>query len=276
MAVQQARESRLLEAGSGPHRWSVLFHSIFCGALAGFLAGFVVLGFGSRLAMRVVAMLNTEAKGTLTDAGETVGAITLGGTVALIVFGGGFGGMFTAGIWVFLRERLPERLSLRIPLAGLLATLVGSFALIDAGNDDFRLFDPVVFNLAMFMILIGLTGSTTALVDWVLQRRLPPRTSTDGDLGPVYAFLAASGVLIALPFIFAVFFVTDMAVQEPPRVAGAFFWIAAVGTLLSWVGQTSSRTSILSRAGPWIGYFGLAGLMAFGGLHMVGEITEIL
>ena len=139
MAAPQAMESQIPIAVPDPRHWSVLFRGIFCGGLAGFLAGVVVLGFGSRIAMRVVAMLNPEATGNLTDAGEIVGTITLGGTVALIVFGGGFGGLFTAGLWVFLRERLPGRLTLRIPLAGVLATLVGSLGLIDAGNDDFRL-----------------------------------------------------------------------------------------------------------------------------------------
>ena len=37
----------------------------------------LVLSVGSRLAMRVVALLNAEAKGTLTDAQQIVGAITV-------------------------------------------------------------------------------------------------------------------------------------------------------------------------------------------------------
>jgi len=47
--------------------------------------------------MRVVALLNPEAEGTLTDAEEIVGAITMDGTIALVVFGGGFGGLSQEG-----------------------------------------------------------------------------------------------------------------------------------------------------------------------------------
>ena len=169
MFIRHGNNSQLLKTVPDPLQWSLLFRSVFCGGLA----GVVVLGVGSRLAMRVVALLNAEANGTLTDAEQVVGAITVGGTIELIVFGGLFGGLFAGVLWVVVRERLPERLSLRIPLVGVVATLVGSFAIIESSNIDFRLFDPVILNVAMFMMLVGLTGSTTAFGDWVLQRHCP-------------------------------------------------------------------------------------------------------
>ena len=58
--------------------------------------------------MRVVALLNGEAEGTLTDAGEVVGAVTFEGTVALLVFGVGFGGLVAGVVWITVRERLPS------------------------------------------------------------------------------------------------------------------------------------------------------------------------
>lgn len=72
--------------------WHFLPHKIFCGGLASVIASAVVLGLGSRLAMRIVALLNGEAEGTLTDGGETVGAITAGGTIGLVIFGGALSG----------------------------------------------------------------------------------------------------------------------------------------------------------------------------------------
>lgn len=173
MASRQVNDIQSLETASDTPKWALLSRSIFSGGLAGLLAGILFLGIGSRLAMRIVAILNPENAGTRTDAGEIVGAITVGGTVALVIFMGIFGGIFAGGIWVLVRERLPNSLSLRLPLAGVAATVIGSFALIDANNSDFRLFDPVGFNLVMFMVLVGLTGSATAYGDWTLQRRLP-------------------------------------------------------------------------------------------------------
>ena len=119
-------ESQFLETISGPPQWSEFFRSICCGGLAGFLAGIVFFGIGSRPAVRAVALLNPEAKGTLTGAGKIVGAITLNGTVALVVLVGRFGGVIAGGIWVLVRERLPEHLSLRTALSGVIATLVGA------------------------------------------------------------------------------------------------------------------------------------------------------
>jgi len=165
-------------------------------------------------------------------------------------------------------------LSLRIPLAGAIATLVGSFVLIDAGNADFRVFDPVGLNVAMFMMLVGLTGSATTYWDWVLQCRLPTRSSLDA--GALYASLVGSGALLDFLIILLSFFVAAGAVEDPPRVAGGFFLVATVGTFLSWTRHTPWRMSRLAKAGMWIGTFGLAGMLAFSGLHMAGEITEIL
>ena len=272
MATKQVTLFKSLETVSDPPKWSVLFRSIFCGGLAGLLAGVVFLGIGSRLAMRVVALLNPEARGTLTDAEQVVGAITPDGTVALVVFVGGFGGVFAGAIWVVVRERLPERLSLRIALAGVVATLVGSFAVIDVSNADFRVFDPVVLNVAMFMMLVGLAGSATAYGDWILQRRLPSGFSA----GILYGVLVGHGALLAFPIIFFSFFVSGAFVDDPPRVAGGFFLVATVGMLLSWTRYTPWSRAALAKAGAWIGTFGLAGLVAFGGLHLAEEITEIL
>lgn len=272
MATRQGTDFQLLKTVTDPPQWTLLFRSIFCGGLAGVLAGVVVLGIGSRLAMRVVALLNAEANGTLTDAEQVVGAITLGGTVELIVFGGLFGGLFAGVIWVVVRERLPDRLSLRIPLVGVIATLVGSFAIIESDNIDFRLFDPVILNVAMFMMLVGLAGSATAYADWVLLRILP----SGSVAGVFYAALLGLGAFLALPLTIAFFFLAGNAVADPPRLAGVFFCVAAVGALLSWTRYTPWRTSIPQRAGAWIGTLGLAGLSVFGGLHLAGEINRIL
>lgn len=268
MFIRHGNNSQLLKTVPDPLQWSLLFRSVFCGGLA----GVVVLGVGSRLAMRVVALLNAEANGTLTDAEQVVGAITVGGTIELIVFGSLFGGLFAGVLWVVIRERLPERLSLRIPLVGVIATLVGSFAIIESSNIDFRLFDPVILNVAMFMMLVGLTGSTTAFGDWVLQRHL----LSGAGAGILYAALLGLGALLTLPLTVSAFFVAGDFVDDPPRLAGVFFFVAAVGALLSWTRYTPWRTSIPQKAGAWIGSLGLAGLLVFSELHLAGEINKIL
>jgi hypothetical protein len=70
----------------------VLARNIAIGALAGFLAGIVTGGLGSRVAMRLVAVTaGSDMQGVLTDQEVPVGEITAGGTFFLILFGGFMG-----------------------------------------------------------------------------------------------------------------------------------------------------------------------------------------
>ena len=266
-----APHSQSVETVPDPPHWSELFRDIFCRGLAGVLAGVVFLGIGSRLAMRVVTLLNPSARGTLTDAEQIVGAVTLSGTAVLVVVLGAGGGAFAGVIWVVVRERLPESLALRIVLAGVISTLVGSFAIIESTNSDFTLFDPAVLNVAMFMLLIGLCGSATAYGNWVLHRRLP----TGARAGITYGLLVGAAAILAVQIIVPAFFVSGNFVDNPPRVAGGFFLVASIGALLSWTRYAPWPVPIPPRTGTWIGTFGLAGMLVFGALHLVGELTEI-
>jgi hypothetical protein len=57
--------------------------------VAGGVAGMVIGGLGSRLAMRIAAMTARDrAQGLITEAGATIGRITFEGTVFLILFAG--------------------------------------------------------------------------------------------------------------------------------------------------------------------------------------------
>ena len=69
-----------------------LVPDIAVGALAGFLAGIVTGGLGSRVAMRIIAVTaGSDMQGVLTEQEVPVGEITAGGTVLLILFGGFMG-----------------------------------------------------------------------------------------------------------------------------------------------------------------------------------------
>ena len=260
-----------MERTVDPLHWSALLRDMFSGGLAGLVSGVLVLGIGSRLAMRVVTLLNSEFKGALTDAEQVVGAFTLGGTVALVVIFGVGGGAFAGVIWVVVRERLPEYLPVRVALAGVISTVVGSFMVIEASNSDFKVFDPVVFNVAMFMVLIGLCGSATAYGDWALQRGLP----TGKRAGIIYGILVGAAAVFAFQAIFFAFFVSGSFVDNPPRLTGAFFFVAGLGALLSWTRFSPRLIPIPPRAGMWVGTFGLVGMLLFGGLHLAGELSGI-
>src|SRR5262245_14375558 len=57
--------------------------------LAGGIAGFGVGGLGGRVAMRIAALASgDQARGVVTEAGATVGRVTVEGTLFLLLFGG--------------------------------------------------------------------------------------------------------------------------------------------------------------------------------------------
>jgi hypothetical protein len=68
--------------------WLFLLWLISVGVLTGFTVGALVVGPGGRLVMRLLAATSPESKGFKTEAQETVGRITLSGTIGFIIFAG--------------------------------------------------------------------------------------------------------------------------------------------------------------------------------------------
>ncbi|HEY4685432.1 MAG TPA: hypothetical protein VII57_05230 [Dehalococcoidia bacterium] len=250
-----------------------LFRDIFRGGLAGLLAGILILGLGSRVVMRVVALLNPEAKGLITDNENVVGEITLDGTLEIVIFVGIFGGLAAGVVWVIVRDWLPAGLRQRIALGGLIAAATGSFLVIESDNKDFFELDQAEANIAMFVLLVGLTGGATALGDAMLDRRLP-----SGKLsGIVYGGLAALGGVFSLPVLANSFFFKDFCdCERTPWLAGAFLVLAAIATVAGWSGRFTelpARTGLALRA---LGTGGVAGATLLGAVFLAREIDRIL
>ena len=138
------------------------------------------------------------SSGALTENGNRIGDITLGGTFALVLFGGVFAGIFLATIWVVVSPWLPRRLSFRVLAAVPLAIGLGAFGVIQGSNIDFVVlgFEPSV--IVVLLGLVGLVGASMAVLDAWLDRRLPrPRSAVDGA-GGVYIVISAIGAVFAV------------------------------------------------------------------------------
>ena len=91
------------------------------------VAGLLAAGAGGRLAMRLLAVTAGDgAQGRITEADEVVGKITVGGSIAFIVFGGLFAGLVGAVIYMLLRKWLPSGRLGALALAALLLGTLGS------------------------------------------------------------------------------------------------------------------------------------------------------
>jgi hypothetical protein len=171
--------------------------SIAVATFAGFLCGAVALGVGCRLAMRVVALLASDAdQGTLTDADAVVGEISVGGTIFLALLGGAAGAIGGL-LYLAVRRRLAWAGRWRgLAFGALLLAIFGS-ALVEGSNPDFDRFGIPIVNVAMFASLFVFFGILIAPVYDNLQRAVAaPSTTITG-----YLLFAAqgAGMLLLLP-----------------------------------------------------------------------------
>jgi len=140
---------------------------------AGIVSGLAVAGLGGRLVMRVLAVTSgDDVQGFTTEADETVGEITLGGTIAFLVFVGLAAGAFAALVYLLLRRALPVTAG----PAGLLlgVVLLGTIGVADPlspDNVDFDILEPVWLAVLLVVATGLLLGTTfTAVTAWLLAR----------------------------------------------------------------------------------------------------------
>jgi hypothetical protein len=125
---------------------------------AGLVVGVLVAGLGSRLVMRILALVDERAVGSFTENGNQVGDITLGGTLGLIAFVGIPNGIL-AGLIVFaVRRWLPDDGLWRgLTFSAVLLALLGG-TVIDPENVDFLILEPPGLAVALFGLLFVAAG----------------------------------------------------------------------------------------------------------------------
>lgn len=143
--------------------------------LAGAVVGFLVGGVLGRLAMMLLARLNPEATGVISDDGFSIGQTTLSGTANLFLVAtviGAFGG----AIYLVLRALRfgSHRFQLLAVTVGP-AVVVGSMLVHD--GVDFTLLQPVWLAIALFVAIPALYGGLLMLLTdrWLLPSDRPDR-----------------------------------------------------------------------------------------------------
>jgi hypothetical protein len=107
--------------------------------------------------MRIIALVDADTDGALTDSSATVGEISLGGTASLLALGtaaGVLGGLLYLGLRRWLWVPQPWR-----GLAFGVVTLatIGQ-PVFDPANVDFQIFEPVLLVVLMFVALFLVNG----------------------------------------------------------------------------------------------------------------------
>jgi hypothetical protein len=133
---------------------------------AGIIAGLLVVGFGGRLFMRVLAVTSGDpAQGKVTEADEIVGAITFDGTLGFLIFAGIVVPVAAALFHLALRHFLPGPVWLGGAILGVI--LLGTLGVADplsADNVDFDILEPLWLAVAGISALALLFGVTLAVL----------------------------------------------------------------------------------------------------------------
>jgi hypothetical protein len=246
-----------------------LVREVAAGSLSGIVVGIIVGGLGSRLVMRLSAIAaGSTAQGVTTTNGNRVGEITLGGTIALIVFAGVFAGMFGGLLYASLRPWIVRFARWRGLIFGLgLLGLAGSLIL-DEANSDFIILRPALLNVAMFAALFVIFGLTIApLFDGVL-RLLTGGSLVAGMLTIIASLLAA--LFLGLGLISS--FTALASNPTPVDVVGALSLVVVVA------GFAARLLSPDTVAPPWApaSYAPLATAVLVGAARTYANVARIL
>jgi len=221
------------------------------GMLPGLVAGLVVGGVGSRVAMRIMTLTSEPAtRGLETDFGATVGEITLGGTLFLSIAGSVLG-MAGGILYLAIRRLLPGKGWVHGLVFGtLLLALVGRL-LVAPDNPDFATLSPAGLAVAMFAALPVLFG----LLFIPLHRRLEP---------------IIAGVRRPALLIFPV-----LAGLVPMMLLGGLGVLVIAASLLVWalsrsVGERDKRVLRIA------GYAVVGGLALWRGVLFASGVSRIL
>ena len=169
------------------------------------LLGFVINGWGSRLAMMLLAGLNPDATGLTSDDGFRIGQFTLGDTMGLVAFATILG---VVGGLVYLAIRPlrfgPPAFALTALTVGP-AVVVGNM-LVHTDGIDFRALEPAWLAIGLFVALPGVFSLSMALLverwlrpeAWFGRARFPRVAVTTLPLGVLWPLLIpTAGVLLA-------------------------------------------------------------------------------
>lgn len=123
--------------------------------VAGCVAGVVVGGLGRRIAALTA---RDVAQGLPTEAGATIGCITLEGTLLLIAFAGIGSALVGTALYMATLPWLPRRRALRALEFGGLELAVFGTVLLDPGNPDFTILGGPLLNVLVLSTLFVVHG----------------------------------------------------------------------------------------------------------------------
>jgi hypothetical protein len=256
-------------------RVDVIVREIAIGGLAGVIAGVLVAGVGGRLFMRVAAAIDPSAIGEVTSNGNSIGVITLAGTVGFALFFGLLVGASVGVHWVVVGPWIPWTGAGRALATGVIAAAIGSMFVVRSNERDFRLLEPEAAILTMLIGLIAILGVAVALIDDLLERRSPAASVASARARAVYwAFLAIG--LVLTPLAVGAYFNSESPGFRPPADVGLAMLVVGAATLTWWVRRVRDGRTEPPFALLVIARGALLVAVILGGARLAREVSAIL
>jgi hypothetical protein len=161
---------------------------------AGVVAGVLAAGAGGRLVMRLLAIASPDAQGSLTEAGEFVGEITVEGTLGFFLFAGLPAGVLSGVLYALLRPLVGTGAVGGLALGALLLVLAATrIDPLRSDNIDFALLDAGWLAVLAFVALGLFHGLVVAAVGARLAQppEIGPRAILVGRLAVGVVAVAA-------------------------------------------------------------------------------------
>lgn len=216
------------------------------GVIGGMLMGFIVIGGGLRVLMRLAAMLtDTDGHRMVTENGNTVGAITLEGTLALMIFVGLPFGVVGGVLLMVVRPWLPSNGWLRYALVGLVGFALTGATVLDYGhNPDYERFGILGMNICLFTLLPVLFGITALPLLDRLDRYLPYELPS-GFASRKQAAASVAMIVLALPIVLIV----PAAIGIPPL--GLLLALPAIRFVGDWWARSAATRPLRQKREAW-------------------------
>jgi hypothetical protein len=247
---------------------------------AGVFTGILVGGIGGRFFMRLAGAAAPEiAQGRRTEAGFTVGEVTFGGSLGLVLFIGIFTGIVGAILFVVFFPWIAWARRWRGALFGVVLFAIGSATsdIMNPDNIDFRILEnPVLLVAAIFLLFVAF-GLVMDAAFRFLDQRMPGARDGSGSVNSPYIVFALVGVVAFVAILPGFFSEKAFCSCQPPILASGAMLLSGLGTLMWWATVLFSAMPSGSRiVSAVVGYTGVAGVLLFGLFRAISDAMEII
>ena len=158
--------------------------------IIGAVGGAIVGGLGGRIAMRILFLTSDDAvKGVTSDDGFEIGRFTLSNTVGLVIVTM-FIGVLAALLYLVAHPFVARWGRARVPAMAIFYGVVGGAMLVHTDGVDFKLLEPAVLAIALFVAISAGFGAVVAhLVGLAAADGAWPQRWQWWALGPPMLFL---------------------------------------------------------------------------------------